>query len=232
MKTFLYSLNIFLFSLILFSCNNLSGDAETEEVPEIGIPESFDYGKVENDVYRNKYFKCSMRVPKDWIVQDKETVKELAETASERVAGDDEVLKEAVEVGQINSANLLAVSKLDIATALEPNPNFMLLAENVSRAPQIAEGKDYLEQAKMLMSRSQMTYSSISDHFEKEVINGEVFYRMDVTVVNGGIDVKQCYLATIKKKFAFVIVVTYFDDSQKDFIFDYIKTLKFEKEDA
>lgn len=225
----------FLFvSIILFSCNNANSDASAEEqdVPEIGIPESFDYGKVENNVYRNKYFKCSMQLPKDWIVQDEETVKQLTKTASDRVAGDDEDLKRAVEVGQINSANLLAVSKLDLATALEPNPNFMVLVENVSSAPNMTEGKDYLEQAKTLMRRTQMNYSYISENLKSEVINGETFYSMDVTLNMGTSEVKQCYLATIRKKFAFVVVITYFTEEEKAFIDKYIHTLKFEKEDA
>lgn len=234
MKTLLYTASLFLFSIVLFSCNNAGPEAEAEadDVPEIGIPESFDYGKVENNVYRNKYFNCSMHIPKDWIVQDEETIKQLTKTASDRVAGEDEELKRAVEVGQINSANLLAVSKLDLATALEPNPNFMILAENVSRAPNITEGKDYLEQAKTLMGRTQMNYSYISDDFKTEVINGETFHRMDVVLNMNGNNIKQCYLATIRKKFAFVVVITYFTDEEKAFIDKHIQTLKFEKEDV
>ena len=232
MKTFLYSTCILLLSLLLFSCNNLSGDKEAEEVPKIGIPESFDYGKVENNVYRNKYFKCSMRVPSEWKVVDKETMDELTGKASETVAGDDEELKQAIEVGQINSANLLSVSKLDLATATELNPNIMILAENVSRSSIVMDGNDYLKSAKELLARTQMNYTYISDDFKKEVINGTPFYRMDVTLDLQGIEAKQCYLATISKKFAFVVILTYFTEEEKAFIDNYIKTLKFEKEDA
>lgn len=232
MKTVLYGTYILLFSVILVSCNNLTGEATDEDVPEIGIPESFDYGKVENNVYRNKYFKCSMRVPANWNIVDKETMDELAGNASERVAGDDEELKQAIEVGQINSANLLSVSKFDLATATEPNPNVMILAENVSRNPQVTEGKDYLESVKELMRRSQMNYTYISDDLKKEVINGTTFYRMDATLTNNMMEIQQCYLVTITKKFAFAVIITYFTEEEKAFIDEYVRTLKFEKEDA
>lgn len=232
MKKLIYCIGLLSLSVLPVACNNSSREATKEEVPTIGIPEAFDYGKVENDTYRNKYFKCTMKVPTEWKIQSKETMDELTGKATDRIAGDDAELKQAVEVGKINSANLLAVSKLDMVTATEPNPNFLILVENVSSSSQITEGKDYLESARMMMQRAQVNYKEISEDFKIEVINGVDFYRMDAILSVGLTDVRQCYLATIRKEFAFVVIITYFTDEEKAFIDKYVRTLKFEKEDA
>ena len=48
-------------------------------------PKNFDYGKIENGVYRNNYFDFEIPVPANWAVQNREQVQELQKTGEELI---------------------------------------------------------------------------------------------------------------------------------------------------
>jgi hypothetical protein len=109
-------------------------------------PIDFDYGHIENSKYINSYFDFEITIPTDWIVQSKEQMDNLSKTGAELVAGDDSKLKAVVKASEINTANLLAVYQYERGSAVEYNPSFMLVAENIINAPGIKTGSDYLFQ--------------------------------------------------------------------------------------
>lgn len=219
---------VFGLSLLLTSCDNTP--KQVEDVPLVGTPDNFDYGTVKNNTYTNTYFKCSMKLPKDWVVQDQEVVDELRQKGRDAMTEGNDALKEQIDAASINTASLLTISKVDLRLATESNPSIILVAENVNRAPDIDNGAKYLENAKTLLQRSNAAIESISDDFEEEIINGTQFFRMDVAMNVSGQIVYQRYLATISKGFAFIIVETFQTEEQELFMLDYVKSIRFEKE--
>jgi hypothetical protein len=215
-------------SFLLTSCDNTP--KQVEDVPLVGTPDNFDYGKVENNTYTNRYFKCSMKLPKEWVVQDQEVVDELRKKGKEAMTEGNEALKEQVDAASINTASLLTVSKVDMRLATESNPSIILVAENVNRAPGMDNGAKYLESAKSFLLKSNAQIESISDDFEEEIINGTQFFRMDAVMNVSGQLVNQRYLVTISKGFAFVIIETFQTEEQELFMLDYVKSIRFEKE--
>jgi hypothetical protein len=187
----------------------------------------FDYGHVENSKYVNSYFDFEITVPTGWIVQTKEQMDNLAKTGAELVAGDDSKLKAFVKVSEINTANLLAVYQYERGSAVEYNPSFMLVAENIINAPGIKTGSDYLFQSRKLLEQSQFKYDYIDKEFAKEIINGTEFYKMKAEINYMGLNIKQIYYSTIVDRFSFNVIISFINDQQKLDLLKPINSMKF-----
>lgn len=223
----------FLSLLILTACDDHSvkqeKSAQTEQpeaAPTIGKPANFDYGKVEDNLYTNTYFNCTMKIPKGWIVRDQETTAELQESVKKKFDETNQELKQALDASEINSANLLGISKLDVKTATVSNPNLMIIAENITTNPGVKTGRDYLISGKKLMQQAQLDYEFLGEPKE-EFINGKSFYVMNLILHLGTADVHQRYYATISKGFAIAIIEAYTNEKEDTFMQDYIHSLKF-----
>jgi hypothetical protein len=187
----------------------------------------FDYGHVENSKYVNSYFDFEITVPTGWIVQTKEQMDNLAKTGAELVAGDDSKLKAFVKVSEINTANLLAVYQYERGSAVEYNPSFMLVAENIINAPGIKTGSDYLFQSRKLLEQSQFKYDYIDKEFAKEIINGTEFYKMKAEINYMGLNINQIYYSTIVDRFSFNVIISFINDQQKLDLLKPINSMKF-----
>ncbi len=194
-----------------------------------GKPDNFDYGSVNANVYTNDFFKCKIKLPKDWVIQSKEQTERLADMGKEIVAGEDKKLQSVIKAYEINSANLLAVFQYELGSAVEYNPNIMIVAENVTNAPGIKNGSDYLFQSSRLLKQSQFQYDYISEKFESEMINGTEFYKMDTRMNYMGLEIKQIYYSTITSGFSFNVIVSYINDDQKKILLESINSMIFEK---
>jgi hypothetical protein len=182
-----------------------------------GKPENFDYGSVNDNVYTNDFFKCNIKLPEDWIVQSKEQTERLADMGKDLVAGDDKKLESVIKASEINTANLLAVFQHELGSAVDYNPNIMIVAENVTNAPGIKNGSDYLFQSRRFLKQSQLQYDYLSEEFESETINGTEFHVMDAHMNYMGLDIKQIYYSTITSGFSFNVIVSYINDDQKKY---------------
>lgn len=192
-----------------------------------GKPIDFDYGHVENSKYVNSYFDFEITIPTDWIVQTKEQMDNMAKTGAELVVGDDSKLKAVVKASEINSANLLAVYQYERGSAVEYNPSFVLVAENIINAPGIKIGSDYLFQSRRLLEQSQFKYDYIDKEFTKEIINGTEFYKMNAEINYMGLNIKQIYYSTIVDRFSFNVIISFINDQQKLDLLKSINSMKF-----
>jgi len=217
MKTRINLIAIALFTLLAVSCSN---DSQ---------PKDFDYGTVENNTYQNSFFDFKIDLPTDWVVQTREQLENLAEVGKELVAGDNKNMKAAIKASEINSANLLAVFKYEVGAAVDYNPNFMLVAENLKNAPGIKTGSDYLFQTRKLLKQAQVQYSSIDEEFKKEMINGQEFYLMNASIDYLGLSINQAYYSTIKDGFCVSAIISFADDKQKMDLEKVINSISFSK---
>ena len=192
-------------------------------------PDNFDYGKVEGNKYVNSYFDLEMDVPADWFVQSQEQMENITKAGKDMVAGDDERMKAIVKASDVNTANLLGVFQHEYGSAVEFNPNFLVVAENVKAAPGMRTGSDYLFQSRRLLTQSQFQYDRIDETFEKETINGTDFYKMKAEVSLMGITIRQIYYSTILKDFSFNVIISYSSDEQKDALLKVINSMTFKK---
>jgi hypothetical protein len=202
-------------AIILFSCSTAEKPAD------------FDYGKVENSKYTNTYFDFEIAIPEGWVVQTQDRLDQLSEKGKELVAGDDGQLKAALKATDVNTANLLGVFQYELGSAVEYNPSFMIVAENVANFPGLKTGSEYLFHAKKLLDQGQMKYDYIDSEFAKEVISGLDFYQMNAAISYAGIDIKQTYYSTVIKGFSFNVIISYSTDEQKNALLKTISTMRF-----
>ncbi|HEX8549877.1 MAG TPA: hypothetical protein VF691_23145 [Cytophagaceae bacterium] len=175
----------------------------------------FDYGRVENNKYTNAFFKCEVTIPTDWIVQTKEQTEAMSKVGKAMVAGADSTMKAVLKASEINSANLLVAFQHEVGSAVDYNPSFSIITENIKNLPGIKSGKEYLFLARRLMEQSQMKYNHLDKEFTKEVINGTDFYTMNTQIKYVGLDIKQIYYSTVRNGFSFNIIISFINNQQK-----------------
>jgi hypothetical protein len=188
-------------------------------------PKNFDYGKIENGVYKNNYFDFEIPVPANWAVQNKEQVQDLQKTGQELVSGDNKELGAKVKAANIRTAMLLTVfkNKTD-ATTDKFNSSFIILSENLGGMP-IRKGRDYLAHARDIMQQSNMSYQ-FAPNYSTEKIGNKEFDRMDVSLP-GQPDIQQSYYSVIDRDFALSIIISYADAEQKAELKNIINKIKF-----
>jgi hypothetical protein len=189
----------------------------------------FDYGNIEQNIYKNKYFGIEITLPQDWVIQSREEIDNIMKTGKNLVAGDDAKMKAVIKASEVNSANLLTVFKYEIGSAVEYNPNMSMITENIKNFPGIKSGKDYLFHARKFMEQSQFKYDSLDSEFTKENINGIEFYKMNVEISYMKIKIKQVYYSSVINKFSLNFIISYISDEQKSELINSLNTLKITK---
>ncbi len=185
-------------------------------------------GKVEGATYKNDYFGLTLKIPDKWQVQNQDTVNQIEKTGKDMVAGDDKNLNASMDASLKNVLNLLLVSQYPLGSVVSFNPNFVAIAEKVGLFPGIKTGKDYLENSKKLMEKSQIKYDYGKEIYE-EKIDGVSFYVMELSVTTGGMTAYQKYYSTIMKKYALNFIVTYSTDEESKSVQQVINTIKISK---
>ncbi|MDY0780484.1 hypothetical protein [Tenacibaculum sp. IB213877] len=186
---------------------------------------NFDYGGFEDNTYINNFFKIKFDLPVNWVIQSREQTEALAKKGRKLIVGDDDNLKSIIDASEINTANLLTAFKYEQGAAVDYNPNIAVVAENISNAPGIKTGGDYLFHAKKFLSQGSFKYDYLSENFENEKINGLDFYRMDASINQLGILIKQSYYSTIINGFSLNLIVSYSTEQQKNELLKSLNTI-------
>lgn len=208
-------IGLVILTILVFSCNTNNKS------------KAFDYGRVENGKYLNSFFGLEVDVPKGWVIQTKEQIDKMTKMGKDLVAGDDKKLKAVMKASEINSATLLTVFKYETGSAVDYNPSFTFIAENLKNLPGTKSGSDYLFQVRKLLRQSQMQYDTIDEKFTKVFIDNQEFYLMNATLPYMGMTIKQEYYATIQDRFSLGIIISFTDDEQKNELEKIIQSMKF-----
>ena len=210
--------SLFLFAIAFFGLMNCNGQASN-------LPNNFDYGSIHPTKYINKFFKIEIPINPEWVVQTDEQVRNLSEVGKDIISGDNEDLKSIVEAAEVNSAYLLTVFKYEVGAAVEFNPSYMLLAENISGFPGIKTGDDYLFHAKKLLQQSQMDYTFKKNNYERR-IGSQTFVVMEATLNYLDQTIIQEYHSTIMNGFALSIIVTSASKQDQEELLTLLKRIK------
>jgi hypothetical protein len=207
----------FFLVIILAACN----DSPT-------IPENFDYGKIENNVYKNEYFGFELPVPADWAVENKEQTQQIQEEGRKIIGEHNKELAERIKADNVRSAMLLSVFRYkDDSVVGKYNPSFGIAVENLGKSSRIKNGEDYLKQAKALMQQSGISYTFGTGFISQKLGNKE-FTVMELTALyKGDFKVGQLYYATIEKGFAISVIASFGDDEQKDKLKEILANIRF-----
>ncbi|HMG69052.1 MAG TPA: hypothetical protein VK588_15245 [Chitinophagaceae bacterium] len=194
------------------------------------IPLDFDYGKIGNGIYTNKFFGFEIPVPGKWFVQNKELLQQLQKKIEDSMAKKNEDLASRIRASDISSAVLLTVLKKNEidTTSGDFNSSFMILAENIGTISGVSKGDQYLVHAKAIMKQTGASYKFPSDIYEEKIGNKE-FYGMDIILNINGTDLKQSYYSTVDKGFALSMIISYDTEDQHKELKSIINNIKFDE---
>lgn len=205
-----YLLFIALTAFIFISCNKSKKTSK---------PLHFDYGKVENSVYSNSFFKFNIQLPETWEILTQEQNQHLMETESE-----DKNLQ-----SEEKSVNLLtALKNADETDEDDFFTNLSVIAEKLDGSDRVKNGTDYL-----MLTRKALDDTGIKREYPDkgttlEKINGTEFSTMRVNTPEPGLNFMQKFYTMIVNGYALTFIATYNNEAQQAEMNNILKTLKFE----
>ena len=198
LKVSIYSLII----LVLLSC----------KTDKDALPDDFNYGEINDNVYTNKYFDVNVPLSPEWYIVPED---ELEARNKKGVEGENFKLKETIQASEVRSAHLLHLYEYKVGTNVPFNPSLMIIAENLEEYPGITSPVAYLENTSNLLMQSGLNQNIVRIGDTREV-NGKIFTVMVVdTKLNSGVIGRQEYLTRLDKGFAVNFIISYGDDAQK-----------------
>ena len=189
--------------------------------------EEIDFGTIENSVYKNDYFGLTLTIPENWSVPNQESRQQLMKIEKEVIAGEDENLKAVMNAAELQSVNLLFLSKHPLGSPVAFNPNIVSVAEKIQHMPGIKRGKDYLYHSKILLESTKLDVS-FPEEISTVTLGGVEFDVMYVHMTVLGNTVKQEYFATIKKGYALTLILSYLTDEDKADLVKVLDSIVFE----
>ncbi len=189
--------------------------------------EKIDLGTLTGPLYKNDYFRLTVKIPETWQVQDNETKKKLMAQGSKVVAGENIKLKDTLDASALDSVNLLTVFQYPMGASVSYNPAFLLMADKIVQYPGINRGSDYLLSARAIMESSKMIASFVGG-ISSEGVGGVSFDTMVAQIKTPTLLVTQKYYATIKKGYALVIIVSYSTDKELQALNSFVQSIRFQ----
>ena len=208
---------LFTFLAIAASINNVNGQKER----------SFDLGTLEDGTYSNEYFDFNMTFPRNWAA---EIDKNQAFVEKGLEVFEDELKKDRIyfDPKDVEMAILVTISKYAMGTAVDFNPNILIMVENVAKVPGIKTGADYLFNVKKLLKYTGAKSKVKGSKFEEHNFGGKTFHSMITKNKLQGIKYKQVFYTTILNDFAFCILCTYKEKDQLEELLTIVNTTQFD----
>ncbi|WP_375560096.1 hypothetical protein ACE193_20620 [Bernardetia sp. OM2101] len=220
-KTHLISPIIFLF--FIWSCAPRP-KTEEKEIPIAKI-EGFN---VENGKYYNSELGLDIDIPKDWFVLSQQGLDSMIAKMKEEAIKKDPSRKEIIEASDIGMNYLLQTFKYPLETSEKYNPSIAIFVEDVTAAPDIHRGTDYLAYLRRSRSNSAVL-DFMQDGFTLKTFSNRDFYFMNASQKLSDYTIYQKYYAVVINRSALAMVVSYSTEEEGKEIDKILETINFEK---
>lgn len=157
-------------------------------------------------VYENKFFDLALEIPEGWEI-DKGNNKEMAERASEFLAGDDKNLKDTMASAIEQTYTVCNVRQYPLGTPGKTNPNFSVIIENVGQFPGITTAEEYLVAVEDTLKMSQKEIRFVGGP-EKAKLGGVEFTMRRLEIPMGTMTIKQKVNCLFKDGYAILLTTT------------------------
>jgi TonB family protein len=165
-----------------------------------------DSGSVTDNLYMSDFFGFTYLFPKGWSVQGEITKKYLMDVGRALVTRGDPTKVAVMDVAEKRTYQLLTVFEHPVGTPVAFNPGLIVMAEDVSFAPGIQKGSDYLLNMKMGIEKRHPELKILREPTEQS-FGGKSFYRMDVSFeTSSNITIFESFSCTILNGNALVFI--------------------------
>jgi hypothetical protein len=111
-----------------------------------------------------------------------------------------------------------------MGTPVAYNPSFLVITENVAKAPGIKTGSDYLFHSKKLLENSAM--KPVINEIKNETIGNNSWGLMEVKIKAAtGLEIQQEYRSLISQRFAFNVVISYTTEEEHNALLEVLKSM-------
>ncbi len=164
-----------------------------------------DPGTIHDGTYINPGFAFSYKYPKDWVVHGKATNDRIKELGKEKIVDSGALSESSAEASIKNTHYLLTVFRYPLGKpGITFNPAILILAENVSHAPGVTNGKDFLLNVRTILEKTgtQFTLKEPLEHY----FAGSQFFRDNSTATMNGIPIVQSHFCKIVNGYALAFI--------------------------
>ncbi len=180
-------------------------------------------GELEDNIYTNEYFGLTITLPEGWSVPNKEIQKKILSAGKNMVAGNDEELQKQLDLGELNSFNLLFVSKYPIGSPVVSNPNLICIAE---RLPVKISIEKYLLHSKKLLQKTQIPYQ-FGEKIKRIKISGRDFAVMEAYFENGSAKISQEYYCGLFDNYILNFILSFSSEEEAEEVRAILATVQF-----
>jgi hypothetical protein len=192
-----------------------------------GAPELVDDGDIDGNLYTNKFFGLAYKFPEGWTPHGDKTKKHIMEIGKGAVAGNSELEKSVYQDAEKRTLMLLTVFKYPLGTPVDDNDGITVMSEDLSFAPGIKTGRDYLQ----VMARG-LVASKVPIEFQGEptelIVAGQTFYRQDALLTVRSKQVYEAIVTTIAKEHALAFIFVGMSEEGRASLVKTLDTVHFE----
>lgn len=138
---------------------------------------------------------------------NQESFDRAKEVGTKIVAGGDKQAEAVMKASEERTKQLFLVSEKPFGAAVEMNRSIVIAAEDLSGAPGVQTGKDYLFHALKLLTGPGKPLKQLTEPFPVQLGSKE-FYRVDLAATVMGRSFHQAYFTTVEKENALMLVAT------------------------
>jgi hypothetical protein len=203
--------------------------AETSQAQTSGsaASEVVDEGDIDGNLYTNKVFGLAYKFPEGWTPHGDKTKKHIMEVGKGAVEGDSNLEKSAYQNAEKRTQMLLTVFKYPLGTPADDNDGVTVMSEDVSFAPGIKTGKDYL----LIMAKG-LSASKVPMEFQGEptelTAGGQTFYKQNVLLTVHSKQVYEAIVTTIVKEHALAFIFIGMSEEGRASLVKTLDTVHFE----
>lgn len=214
LRSMLLALSFGAASLALSACGeSTSGPSAGTENLATKTPEA-----ANPNTYVAAKYGITATAPDGWFVMDSDVTKKLMDvgrdTATANVSAEE---KAAFDASMARSENIFGFLESDPNTSAEGGAGILALAEDVSSAPEVTNGRDYFAHLRAAFEQTGAN-ATIDPNYTTVQIDGHTFDRMNMVMHGAGpdgapIQITQRYLAAKRDNSMIVIIQSYMSDS-------------------
>ena len=171
--------------------------------------------------------KLQVEAPETWRLAATEFNNQVIELGASAVDSGNKMIDQMLAQSVNRTVVVFTLTEYEIGSPVEENPMLMSMIEDITLAPGVKTGCDYLFHMKQNLALANPAMEIVSDCQELE-INGKTFGVIDTQFPVGRQLVKQNYFVSVCNSYSLAFVATYLSDQAKAELAEIVKSTSYQ----